>query len=279
MYPTSLSQFFAPVITISFFVTVLVIILFLVTRPQVKVFEQTNQKLILQIRMPAWRAASLFFAGFLIIPGLLIIFATSTLPVITTLNCHRYTLDSWNLNNISVTCDLKATNWLLQVTSNETISFNSHPYEIKDIRNYIKLQEIESSINYFSKKSSEKSLEVKFYDIKLGFVGFGFGILLCVLSIPIIIIVPFDTYTFDKKNNLVTLSNYKWFRTQVVKRPLNDVVNLEVVKADGEDGKVYLFKLILQSGDKLPLNACYTSFNDQEIQTVVNSIRTILKCS
>lgn len=107
-------------------------------------------------------------------------------------------------------------------------------------------------------------------------MGFGFGILLCILSIPVITIVPFGTYTFDRENNVVTLSSYKWFRSEVIRYPLDSVVNVQVEKADGEEGKVYLFKLVLKSGERLALNACYTSFTDQEIKTVVDSIRAIL---
>jgi hypothetical protein len=311
MHVTSLSQILVAVVAISFFIATSVFILFLITRSPIKLFEQTNEKLIFQIRIVFNRITSSFFAGFLIIPGLLIIFATSTFPFITTLDCHHYTLDSSNLkNNISVACDLKTTNWLLQnkqtilsdlhqaiisnfqsiyddrlkvdlyelllVTPNQRVSFNSLQHGVKNIRDYTRLQEVESKVNYYLENFSEKYLKIKYYDTRIGFVGFGFGIFLCILSIPVITIVPFGTYTFDRENNCVTLSNYKWFRSQVVKHPLDDIVDVEVEKADGEDGNVYLFNLVLKSGDKLPLNPCYTSFTDQQIQTVVNSIRIIL---
>jgi hypothetical protein len=102
------------------------------------------------------------------------------------------------------------------------------------------------------------------------------AILFGIVTFLILAVVPFSNYTFDKEINIVKITNYKWFNTQVIQYPLNQVVGLEIEEGDGEDGKVYRFNLKLASGNNLPLNECYRSFTYEERQLLSKSIETFI---
>lgn len=309
MLPPSSAQFLASLITLVLFITICIVMLLVIYRPQVKIFEQTPERLKFQIRMPFWRAASLFFASFLIVPALLIIAATLTLPLVTTLSCDRHV--SHPSGDASIFCNLVSVNRLKQknttsfsglqkaiinnkfethkdgkkdetyelflILKDKAIPFNSLSYGIKDKSHYQELEENISKINSFVQNPLNNHLIVVSNESKMVNIGFTFSIFLIFLSIPIFTIVPLGTYIFDREKNQVIINNYQWFRSQVIEHSLNDIVDIQVDAGDGEEGgKVYRFKLILQSGEILPLNACYMTFSSPEIETITHNVKTFL---
>ncbi|MDZ8109304.1 MAG: hypothetical protein RM338_27260 [Nostoc sp. DedQUE12a] len=114
------------------------------------------------------------------------------------------------------------------------------------------------------------------FTIEMLFTAFGMAILFGIVSFLILAVVPFSNYTFDKEINIVKITTYKWFSTQIIQYPLSQVVGLQIEEGDGEDGKVYRFNLKLASGNNLPLNECYRSFTYEERQLLSKSIETFI---
>ncbi|MDM9380626.1 hypothetical protein QUB80_07890 [Chlorogloeopsis sp. ULAP01] len=304
MQESTSSQLIAWFFTLIFISIVLIIFYPPFVRSNVENFEQTSTKLIFQIRFVFLRVFSLFFAAFPFVIAIINIIAIFIFPFATTLSCNRFVAQTYNLatnhNKGTVICDVVEINLidrksrkiisglknavidkveinkngknidnyqLFFITNIGTTAFETFSYSGKDKYHYKKLQNIASSINQFLEKPLENSLKLK--NEQEGFLVFSFGMasFFTLFTFLILVAVPYNTYTFDKEVNSLTITRQRWFwfSKQITQHPLSDIV-----------GIFLLFNLILKSGNKLLLNECDAGFSHEERQLIVNSIEVFI---
>jgi hypothetical protein len=101
----------------------------------------------------------------------------------------------------------------------------------------------------------------------LGCIGLGLGVS--------ITLVPATTCTFYKRLNKVVVQHSQWYgRTDVIERPLNQILNVDVEEKRVKRGKLYRAVLVL-TAERIPLNREYTQ--EKAIRGAVFSIQAFLR--
>lgn len=266
---------------------------FAITRPSVKILEQTPNKLAFRIRPTFFWGIEVFFGGI----GLIALLVTLTIAPITTLNCDRsaVNLSPPTLQNTpnSAMCELVGINWLGLETSKTMISglqaatveteikkdtdnkttynyyrvvLNTKEGDVPFTENYTATeydyenrQALVSQINIFVENPLQASLKVQQDDKLFGYTGFGISSFFLFLSLLVIAVVPVINCTLDKELDRITIKRQRLFGTKEIQHSLSEISNVQVEYSSGDEGGTYRVTLNLSAGDNLPLTRFYTS--------------------
>lgn len=282
---------------------------FAITRPNVKLLEQTPNKLAFRILPTFFWGVELFFAGI----GLLSFLFALTLTPVTTLTCERSTPSQLSSATIQdapapATCELLKFNWLglekskisisgLQGATVETkidtysdgkmfsvyrVILFTNGSDVPFTNEYsanddVSRQALISQINTFVENPLQASLLVQQDNRLFGVISIGISSFFVLLSILVIAVVPVVLCIFDKELNSVTIKRRRWFSEEAFQHSLREISNVQV-ECVANDDWVYRVTLNLESGEKIPLTWFYTS-GFEEKQYIVASIKSFLNSS
>lgn len=282
---------------------------FCITRPNLKMLEQTPNKLAFRISITFFWGVGVFLAGI----GLLSLLFTLTLTPVTTLTCNRTAPSQLSPTTLqdtpaSAMCELVGINWFggeksktfisgLQGATAETkikkdsdgkttsvyrVVLHTNGGNVPFIEEYTAYdnenrQTLIYQINAYVENSLQASLAVQEDDRLVGYTGFGIGFFFLLLSLLVAAAFPVVTCILDKELNRMTIKRQKWLSEKVFEYPLSDILDVKVEYA-GDDSWMYRVTLIMVSGESLPLRYSYTS-DFEEKQQIAIYIRRFLSLS
>ncbi|MBD2680236.1 MULTISPECIES: hypothetical protein [Nostoc] len=292
-------------------ITNLLLFLYFLKGKNLKVHEQTQNKLNFTIEPKLLRFLGLFIGQL----GIIYLFAIFAIVPVTQLNCDRVTqkleASSIEQKSTKIICQLREFDFVGHEKSQKQVSGllgtslekqNKTDKEGKIIYEYqVQLLTNTESIpfrripysDYFSEEAEfiilkiknflaqplEKKLLVKQDDTIMLYGAIGMTLFWFLLGLLIIAPSSFINYYFDKESNSFTLSCYRWFGIlgkAISLYSLNEIVNVKVESFNYDEGGTgHRVSLILESGETVPLNGCY-SFGFQEEQEIVKMIKSFL---
>lgn len=282
---------------------------FAITRPSVKVLEQTSNKLLFRLRPTLAWGVEIFFGG---IGLLFLVFCVLYFTPITTLTCDRstteFSITTLQNTSDSAICELVGVNWLgleksktlisgLQRAIEETKADKDENGKIS-YRYGVLLQTIEgnvpftefyfgseydyeerqaliSQINAFIENPSQTSLKVQQDDRLTGFIGFCISRFFFFISLLIMALCPVITCTFDKEVDHMIIKRWRWFGEKIFEHSINEISDVKVEDSSTDEGSVYRVTLTLSSGENVSLTRSYTS-GFEEKQYIAKLIKSFL---
>ncbi|MEH2283083.1 MAG: hypothetical protein V7K90_17430 [Nostoc sp.] len=275
-----------------------------------KIHEQTQNKLNFTIQPKLLRFIGLFIGQAVIV----YLYATFLIITVTQLHCDRISQNlqasSIEQKSSTIICQLREFDFLGHQKSQKQITgligtrlekqtktdkngkiiyeyqvqlltnTESFPFRRATYSDYFSEEAdlIILSIKDFLAQSLEKKLVVKQDDRLYGYVLIVITIFWFLLGLLIIAVGSFINCNFDKESNSLSISRYKWFGKfgkEVFLYSLNEIVDIKVESSNSEDGFVYRVTLMLASGETVPLSGCYSS-GFQEKQEIVKIIKNFL---
>ncbi len=286
---------------LGFFTLFVVGICFSVTRPAVKILEQTQSKLLFRIRPVLFWGIAVFFWGL----GLLFLVSPFLIYTpVTTLTCNRSVppLSFTTTEPAPSVCDLVKENWLgieknhiaisslqratletepardaktrlhyrvVLLTSEDKIPFVSHLDDFE----YEEWQTRTAQINTFVKNPTA-ALRIQQDRRILGYASFGIGSFLALVGFFAVAAPPTITCTLAQESNSLTLKRQKYFgaNTLTFKLSLDDILKVLLERSRDNGQVIERVTLKLTSGECFPLTYSYDSLGGkQQISTFIRS--------
>ncbi|MEH1859276.1 MAG: hypothetical protein V7L21_15050 [Nostoc sp.] len=291
-------------------ITNLILFWYLLRGKNLKIHEQTQNKLNFTIQPKLLQFIGLFIGQV----GIILLFAIFAIVPVTQLSCYRVPQNlqasSIEKKSSKIICKLREFDFfgnqknqkqisgligtrLEKQTKTDKEGKILYTYRVQLLTNTetIPLTRIAYS-DYFSEEAEliilkiknflaqplEKSLVIKQDDTLKGYTAIGVTLFWFLLGLFIIATGGFINCNFDKESNSLTLSRYRWFGTlgkAVFLYSLNEIVEIKVESSSSEDGFVYRVSLTLISGESVSLSGCYSS-GFEEKQEMVKMIKSFL---
>lgn len=268
-----------------------------------KILEETENKLIFQIRPTFFWAISVFFGSI----SLLFILSVLCFSPATILTCKYSPLSSIDQHYPS--CRLVAISWIgteqnntlipeLQAalleakldTDKDSSTFNRYRivliadknnipfrenYVYKSMPEYEHLLAIAGQINSFIAKPLQNYWIVEQNEKDFGYVGLGICAFFSLITFLILTVCSYITCSFDKKLNIVTIERSNLFGKKIFTDKISNIIAVNVEEQSNIESDTYRLTLILASGEKLPIRSFFTS-GWQEKQLFANVIKKFL---
>lgn len=142
------------------------------------------------------------------------------------------------------------------------------------IYTYYKYKQTVSLINNFIAQPGQKSLAVYHNNIfnvlipTFILTGIGVFIILCFASIT--------DCEFDKDLNTLTLTNRGVLGKKTIQRQIQEITDIVLEESKSSKGSIYDVKVVLVSGENLPLTSAYTSDEKKVKKNLSKQIRKFL---
>ncbi|OYD95310.1 hypothetical protein CDG76_10030 [Nostoc sp. 'Peltigera membranacea cyanobiont' 210A] len=290
-------------------ITNLILFWYLLKGKNLRIHEQTQNKLNFTIQPKLLRFIGLFIGQ----AGIIYLYATFVIITVTQLNCDRVSqnIQASSVNKTStIICQLREFDFFRQQKSQKQITGLIgtrlekqtktdkegkiiYEYQVQLLTNtesipfrraaYTDYSSEEAEfiilkIKNFLAQPLEKSLVVKQDDRFYGYVVIAITLFWFLLGLLLIALGSFINCNFDKQSSSLTLSRYRGFGKfgkAVFLYSLNEIVDIKVESSNSEDGFVYRVTLTLASGETVPLSGCYSS-GFEEKQEIVKIIKNFL---
>ena len=291
-----MEQYFTIVI-LAFFALWVFGLWFIWSRPAIKIKESTQSKLTLNIYPVIFRIIA---GNHQLLGVILLLFPIVATPQITTLTCEPVfqssSLEKIELTSNIVECEIEEIGWFghlknipiaqLQEANLETFSGkdkeisyqvvlltdeNKIPLRWYGDRTRKSYEALTTRINAFVGNPTDTTLTVQQDDREFGYVFFGLGSFLLLLSFLFISIGSTTKCTLEQDSNSFTLQQQRFFglKNFSSKLALSDIAQARVEY--GERLSTSRITLILSTGEKLPLNRVYSSGSKEEIATAIEN--------
>ena len=268
-----------------------------------KILEETENKLIFQIRPTFFLAIGVFFGAI----SFLFILSVLFFSPVTILTCKYSPLSSIDQHYPS--CRLVAISWIgteqnktlipeLQAalieakldTDKDSSTFNRYrivliadknnipfreDYVYKSMPEYKHLLAIAGQINSFIAKPLQNYLIVEQNEKDFGYVGLGICAFFSLITFLLLTVFPYITCSFNKELNLITIERSNLFGKKIFVDKISNIIAVNVEEQSGTENDTYRLTLMLASGEKLPIRYFFTS-GWQEKQLFANLIKEFL---
>ncbi|MFN6564112.1 MAG: hypothetical protein RMY28_030560 [Nostoc sp. ChiSLP01] len=289
----------------------LILIWYFLRGKNIKIDEQTQNKLNFTIQAKLLRFIGLFIGQI----GIICLYSIFTIIPVTQLSCERVLQNlqasSIEQNSSTIICQLREFDFFGHQKNQKQVSgligtrlekqtqtdkegkifykyrvqfltnTESIPFTRIGYSDYF-LEEaklIILKIKNFLAEPLEKSLVVTQDDTAGVYAAIGGTLFFFLVGLLIIAAGSFINCNFDKESNSFTLSRYRWFGKlgkAVFLYSLNEIVDIKVESSDSsEGGMVHRVSLMLASGETVPLSGCYSS-GFEEKQEIVKMIKSFL---
>ena len=272
---------------------------FIWSRPALEIKKLTPSKLTLNIYPVILRIIA---RNHQLLGVILLLFPIWATPQITTLTCKRAfpssSLEKIELTSDIVRCEIEEIGWfghLKNIPLAQLQGANLKPsfgkareisYQVILLTNKNKIplrwhgdfqcesyEALTTRINAFVKNPTDNTLSVQQDEREFGYFFLGLGIFLFWLSFLFVGIGTTSQCTLEPDSNSFTLQHQRFFglKTFQDKLALNDIAQARVEYGEGfKTTSTSRITLILNTGEKLPLNPVYSSGGKEEIATAID---------
>ena len=275
---------------------------FIWNRPALEIKELTPSKLTLNIYPVILRIIA---GNHQLLAVIFLLFPILVTPQITTLTCERVwpssSLEKIELTSDIVRCEIEEIGWFAGALKNIPLaqlqganlktSFgkdNEISYQVILLTDKSQIplrwhgdfqresyEALTTRINAFvkNKNSTDNTLSVQQDEREFGYFFLGLGIFLFWLSFLFVGIGTTSQCTLEPDSNSFTLQHQRFFglKTFQDKLALNDIAQARVEYGEGfKTTSTSRITLILNTGEKLPLNPVYSSGGKEEIATAID---------